>query len=477
MLAVPRTMEKTSFARAVDRKEDMICLDGFDVKSRDVLAGMNIRYDMNGNPMFIYFNGGSEIESGYTTDAIKLWTVHRTPTGNIPSFVLSSKNKPKPTPEIGTTPSLYSRLSDNLIQSVDVTRYYNGYEFYDRNLTEGKFYFSNGYVSFHSDGTVDYSAIITDYRGSTRVVMTMDSTLTRSAIVQANSYYPSGALVTDVQTSVQLGATSGDVQTRKFLGKELDRMYGLDWYDLGARRYDAAAATFWSMDPLCEKYYHINPYAYCAGDPVNRIDPDGKKPRFYIETENLGHTFITIGEGKETVVYSYGRYGLLGSLGSISGNCTPTGEGVLLRMTGNDAYKYLTNEISKKGITIFEIENAEDQMVASYYDELWRNGTQSTSSKEAAKQGLVIDEYNLYTNNCTTKTIQGVNESHKKELIPYEIEVTHYVRDGMPYKSAEAIIAPITLKMELNRISKHSDEIIKIEDPQRFIQEVLESIK
>jgi len=29
------------------------------------------------------------------------------------------------------------------------------------------------------------------------------------------------------------------------------------------------------VDPLCEKYYSISPYAYCAGNPVNRIDPDG----------------------------------------------------------------------------------------------------------------------------------------------------------------------------------------------------------
>jgi len=29
------------------------------------------------------------------------------------------------------------------------------------------------------------------------------------------------------------------------------------------------------MDPLCEKYYSISPYAYCAGNPANRIDPDG----------------------------------------------------------------------------------------------------------------------------------------------------------------------------------------------------------
>ena len=243
--------------------------------SRDVSRNLFVKYDVNGNPMFIFHYGGSEIESGYTTGGQKLWTVHRTPTGTIPSFVLGSKKKPKPTPEIGSTPSLNSRLSDNLILNVDVTRYYDGYEFYDRDLTEGKYYFSNGYVSFHTDGTVDYSAIITDYRGSTRVVMTFDSTLTTSNIVQANSYYPSGALVTDVQTSVQFDLSSADVQTHKFLGKELDRMYGLDWYDLGARRYDAAAETFWAMDPMCEKYYHISPYAYCTGDPINYIDPNG----------------------------------------------------------------------------------------------------------------------------------------------------------------------------------------------------------
>lgn len=30
------------------------------------------------------------------------------------------------------------------------------------------------------------------------------------------------------------------------------------------------------MDPLAEKYYSISPYAYCGGNPVNRIDPDGR---------------------------------------------------------------------------------------------------------------------------------------------------------------------------------------------------------
>ena len=30
------------------------------------------------------------------------------------------------------------------------------------------------------------------------------------------------------------------------------------------------------MDPLCEKYYSVSPYAYCHDNPINRIDPDGK---------------------------------------------------------------------------------------------------------------------------------------------------------------------------------------------------------
>ena len=34
------------------------------------------------------------------------------------------------------------------------------------------------------------------------------------------------------------------------------------------------------IDPLAEKYYGISPYAYCGGDPVNRIDLTGKYIQF-----------------------------------------------------------------------------------------------------------------------------------------------------------------------------------------------------
>ena len=50
---------------------------------------------------------------------------------------------------------------------------------------------------------------------------------------------------------------------------------GLGAYDFGARLFAAADSRWTTPDPLAEKYYPISPYAYCAGDPVNRIDPDG----------------------------------------------------------------------------------------------------------------------------------------------------------------------------------------------------------
>ena len=67
-----------------------------------------------------------------------------------------------------------------------------------------------------------------------------------------------------------------DVQPYKYNGKELDRMHGLNTYDYGARQHDPILARWDRIDPLCEKYYSTSPYAYCANNPVNANDPDGR---------------------------------------------------------------------------------------------------------------------------------------------------------------------------------------------------------
>ena len=39
-------------------------------------------------------------------------------------------------------------------------------------------------------------------------------------------------------------------------------MHGLEWSDYGARMYETGFCRFMTMDPMCEKYYNISPYAY-----------------------------------------------------------------------------------------------------------------------------------------------------------------------------------------------------------------------
>ena len=103
-----------------------------------------------------------------------------------------------------------------------------------------------------------------DHEGNVRVVADQSGT-----VEQVNHYYPFGGL---------MGMSTGSsVQPYKYNGKELDRSNGLDLYDYGARWYDAALGRWLSVDPHGENYQQTSPFAYCKNDPVNAIDPDGRK--------------------------------------------------------------------------------------------------------------------------------------------------------------------------------------------------------
>ena len=65
-------------------------------------------------------------------------------------------------------------------------------------------------------------------------------------------------------------------QPYRFSGKESLTRVGLPLYDFGARMYSPSNTRWMTIDPLAEKYYHISPYVYCAGNPVNLVDPDGR---------------------------------------------------------------------------------------------------------------------------------------------------------------------------------------------------------
>jgi RHS repeat-associated protein len=104
----------------------------------------------------------------------------------------------------------------------------------------------------------------------------------KGKVQQVTNYYPFGVPYTDVSVE-----TSPDFQPYKFNGKELDKMYGLDTYDYGARQYDPILARWDRIDPLAEKYYNVSPYVYCANNPIMLVDPDGRD--WYSSLDSVGY--------------------------------------------------------------------------------------------------------------------------------------------------------------------------------------------
>lgn len=115
-----------------------------------------------------------------------------------------------------------------------------------------------GYVSFPDK---KYHFYLKDHQGNTRVVADKDG-----IVEETNSYYPFGGMFT----------STVNVQPYKYNGKELDQRNGLNWYDYGARHYDAAIGRWHVVDPMSEKYYSSGSYIYCLNNPVKFIDPRGK---------------------------------------------------------------------------------------------------------------------------------------------------------------------------------------------------------
>ena len=65
-------------------------------------------------------------------------------------------------------------------------------------------------------------------------------------------------------------------------GKELQNELGLDWYDYGARMYDAALGRFNSPDPHADLYEIVTPYNYAFNNPMLFVDPTGMDNMIYL---------------------------------------------------------------------------------------------------------------------------------------------------------------------------------------------------
>jgi RHS repeat-associated protein len=108
-------------------------------------------------------------------------------------------------------------------------------------------------------------------------------------VVQQADYYPFG---------MRIASSEYENNGNNYLynGKELlDTKLGsfnLDWYDYGARMYDAALGRWHVIDPLSELIEGISPYNYCFNNPVGLDDPSGMMPGIDFRTNGEASTFI-----------------------------------------------------------------------------------------------------------------------------------------------------------------------------------------
>ena len=188
--------------------------------TKDLNKGIStITYNVLNLPNMVTFSDGSTIAYTYGADGTKLKTVHKT--GSTTT----------------TTDYCGNVVYENGVQKLLLT--------------------DEGYVTL-SDGKYHY--YLKDHQGNNRVVINQSGT-----VEETNHYYPFGGVF----------ASTGNTQPYKYNGKELDAKKGLNWYDYGARHYDAALGRFTTNDRFAEKYHSMSPYQYGANNPVKHIDVNG----------------------------------------------------------------------------------------------------------------------------------------------------------------------------------------------------------
>ena len=153
------------------------------------------------------------------------------------------------------------KLQEKVTAGASVTqRDYSGEFLYEGGVLK-KILFDGGYVINGESGPV-YMFFLKDHLGSVRAVVSETG-----VVQQMNHYFPYGDLFPNTSND-----SSGN--RYRYTGKESGDEIGL--YDFSARFLHTRFGRFTTIDPLAEKYPDISPYAYCNGNPVNYVDPDGK---------------------------------------------------------------------------------------------------------------------------------------------------------------------------------------------------------
>ena len=171
--------------------------------------------------------------------------------------------------------------------------------------------------------------------------------------------------------------------------------------------------------------------------------------------------FVTAGTGENTVVYTYGRYGELGKDKQSFRGSTPIGEGVLIKLTGEDAQSFIKNQLDDNNARVYEFTSGSDQKVMEYFDNLFNSSDKipTEGSYKDNPNARVIDEYSLFSNNCVTKSIEGIRKGVDNEYRYDGIKTPQSIserlsRDSKNYDNAILDFFGITVGRDVRKVEK-----------------------
>ncbi|WP_299273766.1 DUF6443 domain-containing protein [uncultured Psychroserpens sp.] len=135
-----------------------------------------------------------------------------------------------------------------------------------------------GYIEPYGSGEgsgYNYIFQYKDHLGNIRLSYTdsnSNGSVNASEVLEENNYYPFGLKHKGYNNVV---TSTNPALKKTYNGKELQDELGLDWYDYGARNYDASLGRFMNIDRFSEKYEHMTPYQYTFNNPIRFIDVNG----------------------------------------------------------------------------------------------------------------------------------------------------------------------------------------------------------